>query len=68
MVQEIVRGFYLLVIVFLVLTLLTNINPRIPRFPWDIFIDKFGFGVYLPITSSLVLTILLSVILKIDLS
>lgn len=62
--EEIKRGFIILIGVFLVLTLVMNLNPRLPRFPWDMFVDKLGFSLYLPIITSIILTILLSMLLN----
>lgn len=60
--EQLKQGFLLLVVVFLVLTLLINLNTRLPRFPWDIFIDKFGFSLYLPVTTSIVSALVLSIL------
>lgn len=62
--EEIKRSLLILTGVFLVLTLVMNLNPRLPRFPWDMFIDKLGFSVYLPIITSIILTIILSILLN----
>ena len=48
-------------IVFLLLTLLFNINHRIPRIPGDIYFDKLGFGVYIPWLSTLIISIMLTI-------
>ncbi|MBI2021751.1 DUF2905 domain-containing protein [Candidatus Daviesbacteria bacterium] len=63
--ETIKQGFYLLVGVFLVLTLLVNLNPRLPRFPWDILLDRFGFRVYLPVTTAIALTMILTILMQV---
>ena len=47
--------------IFLSLGLLFNLMPRFPRIPGDIYIDKFGFRVYIPWLSSLVISVILTV-------
>ena len=55
-----IRMLELLAIIFLILTMVMNITPNSPKFPWDINIDKLGIKVYIPIISSLVLSALIS--------
>lgn len=59
-----VHGLYILFITFGALTLIFNFEPTIPRFPWDILMDKFGFRVYIPVTTALVSGIVLVILLK----
>jgi len=46
--------------VFLVMSLVFNIMPKLPRFPWDVYINKFGFRIYIPVISSLILSVILA--------
>jgi len=54
----------ILVAVFTVITLVTNLDSRMPRFPWDVMIDKFGFRLYLPIITSIFLAIIFTFVLN----
>jgi len=47
-------------LVFLILGLIFNIMPKIPRIPGDIYIDKFGFKIYIPWLSSIILSAILT--------
>lgn len=62
-IEQIQKGLYFLFAVFLVLLFVYNVSEKIPRFPWDFLVDKFGFRVYIPIITAIILTILLSLIL-----
>ncbi|MBI2022616.1 DUF2905 family protein [Candidatus Daviesbacteria bacterium] len=62
MFEQLRIGFLVLIGLFFALTLIMNMNPRLPRFPWDIFVDKFGFSLYLPVTTSLVGAVLLMIL------
>ena len=59
-----IKGFYLFILVLVVLGLIFNITPSLPRFPWDINLDKGGLKVYIPIISAIAVTILVSIILN----
>ena len=48
--------------VFLTMTFVFNLMPKWPRLPWDIFFNKFGFNLYIPWLSSLILSIILTLI------
>lgn len=52
----------LLGVVFLVLGLLFNIMPRLPRIPGDIYIDRPGIKIYIPFTSAIVISVILTLI------
>lgn len=56
--------FSLLGIVFLILGLLFNIMPNWPRLPGDIFIDKGPLKIYIPFTSAIILSVILTLILN----
>jgi hypothetical protein len=64
MLEDIKNGFFIFVGILAALTLIMNMDRRIPRFPWDLFFDRFGFSVYLPVTTSLVLAMLVMVLLS----
>ena len=46
----------------LVMGLVWNLNPRLPRFPGDIRIDKFGFTLYIPFISAILVSVILTVL------
>ena len=54
--------FTLLFVVTLIWGLIVNLSPNLPRFPWDINIDRPGFRIYIPITSALVSSVILSIL------
>ena len=58
------RLFSLLGVVFLILGILFNLIPRLPRVPGDIDIDKFGFKIYIPFTSAIIASVILTLILN----
>lgn len=58
-----IKGFYIYVLVLLLMGLMFNLYPRLPRFPWDININK-GIQIYIPIISSIAVAIILSIILN----
>lgn len=62
--QDIGKIFSLLGIIFLVLGLLFNLMPRLPRIPGDIDIDRPGIKIYIPFTSAIVLSVILTLILN----
>jgi len=57
------RSFYLFLLVLIILGLVFNINPNLPRFPWDININR-GIKVYIPIISAIAVTIMVTIILN----
>ena len=59
---EVGKLFTLLGLIFLVLGLLFNIMPNWPRIPGDIYIDRPGLKIYIPFTSALVLSAILTLI------
>lgn len=62
--QDIGKIFSLLGVVFLVLGLLFNMMPRLPRIPGDIDIDRPNIKIYIPFTSAIVLSVILTLILN----
>lgn len=58
--QEAGKLLSLLGATFLLLALVFNIMPRLPRLPGDLYIDKFGFKVYIPFASAIVASIILT--------
>jgi hypothetical protein len=58
--EEAGKLFAFLGIIFLLLSLLFNLKPSLPRIPGDIYLDKGGFRVYIPWLSSLLISVLLS--------
>lgn len=62
---DILFGLKILLVTFVALTLLMNMDPKLPRFPWDMIVDRFGFLIYLPLITSLVVAILLSIAMSI---
>ncbi len=61
---EIWLTFQILIATFSILILGYNFNARWPRMPWDVSIDRFGFHIYIPIITSLVLSIALTILLR----
>ena len=53
------RGLYLFALVFLVLTLITNIVPEFPHLPGDLDLSKIGIPIKIPLFSSMVISVLL---------
>jgi hypothetical protein len=47
--------------VFLTATMVWNMNRKIPRMPFEPYISKFGFGLYIPLFTSLLISIFLLV-------
>ncbi len=62
--ENIGKIFSLLGVVFLILGLLFNMMPRLPRIPGDIDIDKPGIKIYIPFTSAIVISVILTLILN----
>lgn len=46
----------IIILVFSVYTLLSNIIPNWIRFPWDVDLGKLGIGFYIPIVSSIIVS------------
>lgn len=61
---DIGKIFALLGVIFLLLGLLFNLMPHTPRIPGDIYIDRPGIKIYIPFTSAIILSILLTVFLN----
>lgn len=51
-------------VVFLVLALVFNVMPNLPKLPGDISIEKPGIRIYIPFASALVISIALTVALN----
>lgn len=62
--QEIGKIFSLLGVIFLVLGLIINLMPNWPRIPGDIYIDRPNIKIYIPFTSAIVLSVILTLILN----
>ena len=60
--QEISKMFALLGVIFLLLALLVNLGFKIPRIPGDIYIDRPGIKIYIPIVSSIIISIILTLL------
>lgn len=58
--QDVGKMFAFLGIVFLLLGLLFNLNPTLPKLPGDIYIDRPGLKIYIPWLSSLILSVILT--------
>lgn len=56
------RIFSLLGVLFLVLGLLSNLMPKFPKIPGDIYIDRPGVKIYIPWMSSLILSVIFTLI------
>ncbi|MBI2330549.1 DUF2905 domain-containing protein [Candidatus Daviesbacteria bacterium] len=60
--ENISKLFSLLGLVFLVLGLIFNIMPKLPKIPGDLYIDKFGFKIYIPFASAIVISVILTLL------
>ncbi|EKD85402.1 MAG: hypothetical protein ACD_38C00034G0010 [uncultured bacterium] len=58
--QEIGKLFTFLGVIFLLLGLVFNLMPNLPRIPGDIYIDKGGFKIYIPWLSSIIISVILT--------
>lgn len=56
------RSFLLYVLAFFSMTLVYLLFPRFPRFPLDPYLDKIGIPFCLPIASSLIIMIGISLV------
>lgn len=61
---ELGKIFSLLGTVFLILVLLFNLKPDLPKMPGDLYLNKAGFKIYIPWLSSLIISLLLTVLLN----
>ncbi|MBI2334265.1 DUF2905 domain-containing protein [Candidatus Daviesbacteria bacterium] len=59
---DIGKLFTFLGLVFLVLGLIFNIMPNLPKVPGDIYIDKPNIKIYIPFTSAVVISVILTLI------
>jgi hypothetical protein len=62
--DQIFRTFQLFGLIFLVLTLLYNIIPGMIRIPGEPRISKFGFSLYIPLFTSLIASVVLTILLN----
>lgn len=58
------RILTLYVFSFVILEILTIVMPRFPKFPWDIYLRKPGFSIYLPVITALGVSVILSFLLN----
>ena len=58
----VVKTFALTAATILVMGLVWNLNPRLPRFPGDVRLDKFGFTIYIPLISGLAISVILTIL------
>lgn len=61
---DIGKLFLLLGLIFLVLGLLFNIMPNLPKIPGDIYIDRPNLKIYIPFTSAILASIILTLLLN----
>lgn len=59
--QDLGKMFSLLGTMFLVLGLLSNLIPKFPKIPGDIYINKPNIKIYIPWLSSLIIAVILTV-------
>ena len=57
---DIGKMLLLFLIVEMVMGLVWNISPKLPRLPGDIDINKGGFRIYVPLASALIVSIILT--------
>lgn len=52
--------------IFLLLTLTYNLKlvKRLPYFPWDVWINKPGYDIYLPWLSSIILSVIITLFMN----
>ena len=60
--ENIGKLFSLLGLIFLVLALIFNIMPKLPKIPGDLYIDKFGFKIYIPFVSAIVISVIFTLL------
>ncbi len=48
--------------VFLMMTLIWNLDSKLPRFPWDPIVSKFGYLFYVPIITSVIASMIISIL------
>lgn len=59
--QEAGKLFPFLGVIFLLLSLIFNIMPNLPKIPGDIYIDRPNLKIYIPWVSSIILSVILSI-------
>jgi len=62
--QDVAKIFYMLAAIFLVLGLVANIMPKFPKIPGDIYINRPGIKIYIPFTSAIIASVILTLILN----
>ncbi len=60
--QDIGKLFLFLGFIFLLLSLIFNIMPNLPRVPGDIYIDRPSLKIHIPFTSAIVISVILALI------
>jgi len=60
--ENAIKIFSLTAVVILLMGLVWNLSPRLPRFPGDLIIDKFGFTIYIPVISGLAISVVLTIL------
>lgn len=58
------NAFYTLAFVFLIMGLVFNLYPNLPKIPGDINIDRPGLKIYIPVVSSIIAAIFLTLLLN----
>jgi len=58
------KEFGIFLVTFILMSLVANIVPRFPHFPGDIYFDKIGIYIKIPLFSSLIISILLVLVFK----
>jgi len=59
--QEAGRLFSFLGVIFLLLSLIFNIVPNLPKIPGDIYINRPNLKIYIPWLSSIMLSVILTI-------
>ncbi len=62
--ESIGKIFSLLGVVFLLLGLIFNIMPKLPRIPGDIYINRPGIKIYIPFTSAIVISVIVTLLVN----
>ena len=62
--MNIAQMFLTFLLIFFGLTILYNISPKWPRFPWDFDLSKVHIYIYLPIITSLILSVVVTILFK----
>ncbi len=60
--ENVGKIFTFLGLIFLILGLIFNIMPNLPKIPGDIYINKPNLKIYIPFTSAIILSVILTLI------